>query len=177
MNSGVQNQQPGGKRSVPLLDAPRKNVIDFGGLPVQYHAPMAYPTEVDLHEHVVNSAGSGCLFTPSKTESRVEVELNSPCGHFNIWRPLHDRSTPISQRFVRYFPGAHTSTSDAAESATRTTAQPSQKARASYSEIDSWDSRISYSSADDEYYQNGRALPFIRGWGHGVLSKQNMFRK
>ncbi|KAJ2815210.1 hypothetical protein FBU31_007010, partial [Coemansia sp. 'formosensis'] len=39
-----------------------------------------------------------------------------------------------------------------------------------------WDSRISYSSADDEYYENGRLLPFIKSWNRGVLNTRNMFR-
>ncbi|KAI8324138.1 hypothetical protein GQ54DRAFT_316297 [Martensiomyces pterosporus] len=173
---------PSGRRELPLLDAPRESVIDFGGFPLEYHVPMMYPTEANLYEQTISAGNSVSLPTVGQTSIKAEVELNAPCGHFNIWRPLHDRSTPISQRLARFFPDSDPAAARGALA--KSTSQPAnpsdrapRQAGAHGVEADEWDSRISYSSADDEYYQNGRALPFIRGWEHGVLARRSVFRK
>ncbi|KAJ1884075.1 hypothetical protein LPJ66_010785, partial [Kickxella alabastrina] len=97
----------------------------------------------------------------SKVTAKVDVAL--PCGYFNIWRPLHDSSTQPADRLAHYLPFKFTS-GDA-------TADSSQQG------ICKWDSRISYSSADDEYYQNGLVLPFIKTWYNGTLYTKNVFCK
>ncbi|KAJ2245575.1 protein modification by small protein conjugation or removal [Coemansia sp. RSA 455] len=156
--SSSQNTSANELHSLPLLDCPRTSVTDFGGLTPRYHAPMYYPTEVSLYEPSVAGAGSsGGPSTKRLSAIRAEVDVPLPCGYFNFWRPLHDCTTPISSKLERYFPESTLS------SFTTATSQ--------------WDSRISYSSADDEYYENGRVLPFIKSWNRGVLSMRNIFRK
>ncbi|KAJ2885232.1 protein modification by small protein conjugation or removal [Coemansia aciculifera] len=161
--SSSQNTNANESHSLPLLDCPRASVTDFGGLTPRYHAPMYYPTEVSLYEPSVAAAAAGSSGGPSTkrlSAIRAEVNVPLPCGYFNFWRPLHDCTTPISSKLERYFPES------TLISSTTTTTTSSQ-----------WDSRISYSSADDEYYENGRALPFIKSWNRGVLSMRNIFRK
>ncbi|KAJ2011731.1 GET complex subunit get1, partial [Coemansia sp. S85] len=141
--------------ALPLLDSPRTSVTDFGGLTPRYHVPMYYPTEVNLYEpSVAVTSGSGGAGSRRSSAIKAEVNVPLPCGYFNFWRPLHDNATPICSKLERYFP----------ESAPTSTT------------LDQWDSRISYSSADDEYYENGRLLPFIKGWNRGVLHTRNIFR-
>ncbi|KAJ2490762.1 Kelch like member 30 [Coemansia sp. RSA 2050] len=153
--SSSQNANATEPHVLPLFDSPRASVTDFGGLTPRYHVPMYYPTEVSLYEPSValaSDSGGASSRRPSAIKAEVNVPL--PCGYFNFWRPLHDRTTPISSKLERYFP----------ESAP-TSATTGQ-----------WDSRISYSSADDEYYENGRLLPFIKGWSRGALNTRNVFR-
>ncbi|KAJ2747642.1 hypothetical protein GGI20_000291 [Coemansia sp. BCRC 34301] len=145
------------QRPLPLLDKPRESVTDFGGLIPRYHAPMYHPNEVSLYEpHVAVTSSPGVSATRRSSAVKAEVSVPLPCGYFNFWRPLHDRTTPISSRLERYFP----------EAVPRTATTAGQ-----------WDSRISYSSADDEYYENGLLLPFIKCWNRGVLNMCNVFRK
>ncbi|KAJ2786198.1 protein modification by small protein conjugation or removal [Coemansia javaensis] len=133
---------------------PRESPIDFGGLAPQYAAPMHYPTEVDLYEPSLRA--DGMLAPPGRGQltAKAEVEVHLPCGFFNIWRALHDRRTPVAPRLARFFATA-----------------PERQQQAT------WDSRISYSSVDDEYYENGLALPFIKSWDHGVLHQRGVIRK
>ncbi|KAJ1884129.1 hypothetical protein LPJ66_010760, partial [Kickxella alabastrina] len=93
----------------------------------------------------------------------AKVDVALPCGYFNIWRPLHDSSTRPADRLAHYLPFKFTSGDATADS--------------SQSGIRKWDSRISYSSADDEYYQNGLVLPFIKTWHNGTLYTKNVFCK
>ncbi|KAJ2891736.1 hypothetical protein IWW38_003495, partial [Coemansia aciculifera] len=147
------------QRTLPLLDKPRESVTDFGGLTPRYHAPMYHPNEVSLYEPSV-VAEDGRLATRRHSSTTARVSMPLPCGYFNFWRPLHDRSTPISSKMERYFP-------EPAHSTSATSAGDGGE----------WDSRISYSSADDEYYENGLLLPFIKSWNRGVLSMRSIFRK
>ncbi|KAJ2584799.1 hypothetical protein GGH95_000119 [Coemansia sp. RSA 1836] len=157
MSSTSQSARAEEPRALPLLDRPRESVTDFGGLTPRYHAPMYHPNEVSLYEPSVAIAdGSGGPAVQQQRAAKAEVSVPLPCGYFNFWRPLHDCTTPISNRLKRYFP----------ESALSNAAAASQ-----------WDSRISYSSADDEYYENGLLLPFIKGWNRGVLNMRSIFRK
>ncbi|KAJ2548027.1 Peptide-N(4)-(N-acetyl-beta- glucosaminyl)asparagine amidase [Coemansia sp. RSA 1933] len=150
-------------RIKPIFEMPLDNVIHFSTLKPQYNEPMHYPNEVDLYEPSIPksnnslSATDGAL-TENRGVVKREVEVHLPCGQFNIWRPIYDRNTPISSRLNRFLPRG-------------------QQTAASESEDGDWDSRISYSSSDDEYYMNGIALPFIKSWNHGMLSKINVFRK
>ncbi|KAJ2487984.1 protein modification by small protein conjugation or removal [Coemansia sp. RSA 2320] len=142
-------------RVLPLLDKPRASVIDFGGLTPRYYAPMHFPNEVCLYEPSVESLNNPARVTASQLAIKAEVDVPLPCGRFNIWRALHDRATPVSKRLQRYFP---------------------ESALGSGSDSQ-WDSRITYSSADDEYYENGLLLPLIKGWSRGMLHARNVFRK
>ncbi|KAJ1820246.1 hypothetical protein LPJ60_003313 [Coemansia sp. RSA 2675] len=153
--SSSQNANASEPPALPLLDSPRTSVTDFGGLTPRYHVPMYYPTEVNLYEpSVAATSGSGGAGSRRSSAIKAEVNIPLPCGYFNFWRPLHDNATPICSKLERYFP----------ESAPTSTT------------LDQWDSRISYSSADDEYYENGRLLPFIKAWSRGVLHTRNVFR-
>ncbi|KAJ2708628.1 protein modification by small protein conjugation or removal [Coemansia spiralis] len=153
--------------SSPELPAPlrqeRMNAIDFGDFTPQYFAPMHYPTEVDLYEpSLCASAAQAPPDAAGQPSFKAEVEVHLPCGYFNIWRPLHDRRAPVAARLAQFFAGAHALQSDG-----RPVDTPER----------AWDSRISYSSADDEYYENGHALPSIKGWDHGMMHSQALFRK
>ncbi|KAJ1958303.1 hypothetical protein EC988_000387 [Linderina pennispora] len=150
-------------RSCPPVDTKRNSLIDFGGLQPYYYMPIRYPTEVSLYEQTVSASNSVALPSSGQQTVRAQVDLPMPCGYFNVWRPLHDQSLPISPRLVNYFPG------EASQGAAPRLNKENSTAE--------WDSRISYSSADDEYYQNGRALPFIKGFAHGALSHGGVFRK
>ncbi|KAJ1665919.1 protein modification by small protein conjugation or removal [Coemansia sp. RSA 1813] len=145
-----------------IFEIPLKNAIEFGTLKPHYNEPMHYPNEVELYEpNIPKAKSSQSVATREWTENsgvvKREVEVHLPCGQFNIWRPLYDRKTPISSRLNRFLPHGQHIASQAAD--------------------EGWDSRISYSSADDEYYMNGIPLPFIKSWDHGMLSKLNVFRK
>ncbi|KAJ1885282.1 hypothetical protein LPJ81_006938, partial [Coemansia sp. IMI 209127] len=146
-----------------IFDTPLRSVVDFGILKPHYNEPMHYPNEVNLYEpNVPDSRGSepatGGKWAENPGVIKREVEVHLPCGQFNIWRPLYDRKTPISSRLNRFLPHG-------------------QGAATQEPDEEDWDSRISYSSADDEYYMNGIPLPFIKNWNHGMLSKINVFRK
>ncbi|KAJ2362388.1 protein modification by small protein conjugation or removal [Coemansia sp. RSA 2610] len=147
--------------TAPLLRRERDSAIDFGGLDPQYHPPMHYPTEVELYEPTLDT-GSIQRRSNEQETATVSAEVPLPCGHFNIWRPLHDRRVPVAARLARFFTGSAALQSDG-----RVVAPASS----------TWDSRISYSSADDEYFENGHALPLIKGWEHGMLASRNIFRK
>ncbi|KAJ2759877.1 Peptide-N(4)-(N-acetyl-beta- glucosaminyl)asparagine amidase, partial [Coemansia nantahalensis] len=141
----------------------RASAIDFGGLEPQYFAPMHYPTEVNLYEPSLSaSPAQAPRGGASERSFRAEVEVHLPCGHFNIWRPLHDRQAPVASRLGPFFAAAHSLQPDG-----RPVTAPGCE----------WDSRISYSSADDEYYENGHALPAIKGWDHGMMHSQALTRK
>ncbi|KAJ2855935.1 hypothetical protein GGI22_003967, partial [Coemansia erecta] len=146
-----------------IFDTPLKSVVDFGILMPRYNEPMHYPNEVNLYEpNVPNSQSpqpaTGREWAENASVVKREVEIHLPCGQFNIWRPLYDKRTPISSRLNRFLPHG-------------------QSAATQGPDEEDWDSRISYSSADDEYYMNGIPLPFIKNWNHGMLSKLNVFRK
>ncbi|KAJ2076804.1 hypothetical protein H4R24_005498 [Coemansia sp. RSA 988] len=145
-----------------FLRQERKSTIDFGGILPQYNPPMRYPTEVDLYEPSIRAADIPGRSVVAQPTVRAEVEVHLPCGHFNIWRPLHDRRVPVAPRLAKFFTGSGLLRQDGEVIA----ASPCL-----------WDSRISYSSADDEYYENGLALPFIKCWDHGTLFSRNIFRK
>ncbi|KAJ2162155.1 hypothetical protein GGF46_000897 [Coemansia sp. RSA 552] len=140
----------------------RSSSIDFGGLPPQYNFPMHYPTEVDLYEPALPHSDTPSLGSIGQPTTKVVTTVHLPIGYFNIWRPLHDRRAPVAPKLARFFTGTACLKQDGS-----VVAPPDS----------TWDSRISYSSADDEYYENGVALPFIKGWDHGVLSTRNIFRK
>ncbi|PIA16581.1 hypothetical protein COEREDRAFT_86963 [Coemansia reversa NRRL 1564] len=145
-----------------FLRQERKSTIDFGGILPQYNPPMYYPTEVDLYEPSVRAADIPERGDVGQPSVQAEVEVHLPCGHFNIWRPLHDRRVPVAPRLARFFTGSGLLRQDG-----QVIAAPASP----------WDSRISYSSADDEYYENGLLLPFIKCWDHGTLFSRNIFRK
>ncbi|KAJ1944223.1 hypothetical protein FBU59_002663, partial [Linderina macrospora] len=164
-NPGTLPREP---HTCPPVDTKRESVIDFGGLQPHYYTPMRYPTEVPLYEQTVSASNSVAVLSTEQRTVRAQVDLPMPCGYFNVWRPLHDQSLPVSPRLVRYFPGeASKGVPELAPAA----------GSSSTREAVEWDSRISYSSSDDEYYQNGRALPFIKGFTHGALSHGGVFRK
>ncbi|KAJ2828756.1 protein modification by small protein conjugation or removal [Coemansia erecta] len=148
--------------SVPLLQQKRESIIDFGGLGPHYSAPMYYPTEVELYEPSVGTLSTSQRKGNRQATETVQMEVPVACGYFNIWRALHDRRTPVASRLARFFAGS-------------AAMQHNGRVVAPHNSI--WDSRILYSSADDEYYENGHALPFIKGWDHGMLSAQSLFRK
>ncbi|KAJ2612449.1 protein modification by small protein conjugation or removal [Coemansia sp. RSA 1365] len=145
-----------------FLRQERKSTIDFGGILPQYNSPMCYPTEVDLYEPSVRAADIPRRDEVGQPSVQAKVEVHLPCGYFNIWRPLHDRRVPVAPRLARFFTGSGLLRQDG-----QVIAAPASP----------WDSRISYSSADDEYYENGLALPFIKCWDHGALLSRNIFRK
>ncbi|KAI9506097.1 hypothetical protein GGI25_003792 [Coemansia spiralis] len=159
-----------GHRIPPLFEIPYKDTISFGPFAPHYHQPMHFPNEVELYEPDIAGTKASAAATATAVTSAAdrswtrnttvvkrEVEVHLPCGFFNIWRPLYDCNAPISARLRRYLPEGQASAKESARG--------------------SWDSRISYSSADDEYYINGVPLPFIKHWSHGLLSGLNVFRK
>ncbi|KAJ2601434.1 protein modification by small protein conjugation or removal [Coemansia sp. RSA 1804] len=123
---------------------------------------MHYPNEVELYEPSIpkienpqsaaDRAGSG-----KRGVVKREVEIHLPCGYFNVWKALYQSGAPVSSSLTRFLHNTR-----------HIEAQPAE---------DEWDSRISYSSADDEYYMNGIPLPFIKAWNRGMLAKINVFRK
>ncbi|KAJ2367115.1 hypothetical protein IW150_005753, partial [Coemansia sp. RSA 2607] len=143
----------------------RASTVDFGRLRPQYHAPMLFPNEVELYEPTVRlgdgrAAAAATAGVGARTvQAHVDVAL--PCGYFNVWRPLHPRHTAVSERLQRYM--------------VQTTAAAAEDDDADGQ--GAWSSRVSYSAADDEYYQNGVALPFVKGWQRGALHAHNVFRK
>ncbi|KAI9473185.1 protein modification by small protein conjugation or removal [Coemansia sp. RSA 989] len=147
--------------SAPLLRQERTSVIDFGELTPQYHAPMHYPTEVDLYEPLLDVRNVPQHRHAGQKSTRVETDVPLACGYFNIWRPLYDRRVPVAQRLARFFTGSAALQKDGRVVTPEAT----------------WDNRISYSSADDDYYENGHALPVIKGWNHGMLTTKGIFRK
>lgn len=161
MSNSTEQFQP-----VPLLDIPRKDVVDFGGLDLTCYPQMMYPNEVRLYEptidHLPSPSQRGTGSSSISMEKSISVPL--PCGHFNIWRPLHDKRTPISQRFSNFF------------SDSPSLSEPPSNG-SSDDNTSKWDSRVSYSSVDDEYYENGMLLPYIKQWLHGTLFAQNVFHK
>ncbi|KAJ1647080.1 protein modification by small protein conjugation or removal [Coemansia asiatica] len=142
----------------------RSTVVDFGDLVPQYHVPMMFPNEVELYEPSLklpdNETARNVRERGSLTvQALVDVAL--PCGYFNIWRPLHHCQAPFSDRLLRYIPK-----NDKAKQDTSLISQGMP-----------WHSRVSYSSADDEYFQNGVALPYIKGWQNGTVHAKRVFRK
>ncbi|KAJ2286785.1 Peptide-N(4)-(N-acetyl-beta- glucosaminyl)asparagine amidase [Coemansia sp. RSA 355] len=159
----MSNQTPDNSEpTLPLLRQERENVVDFGGLCPLYYAPMHYPTEVELYEPSFDPHSAALHENSRQPAATVKVQVPLPCGHFNIWRPLHDRRAPVAARLARFFVGS-------------AALQPDGRVVAPNNST--WDSRISYSSADDEYYENGHVLPVINGWRHGTLAARSLFRK
>ncbi|KAJ2786724.1 protein modification by small protein conjugation or removal [Coemansia interrupta] len=142
----------------------RTTTVDFGELRPQYHAPMMFPNEVELYEPTLRLAadGGGAAAADGVRTVQTQVDVALPCGYFNIWRPLHPRQAAISGRMQRFMVGAEAAAAAAGDSAGGPAA---------------WTSRVSYSSADDEYFQNGVALAFVKGWQRGALHAHNVFRK
>ncbi|KAJ1723409.1 hypothetical protein LPJ53_002219 [Coemansia erecta] len=146
----------------------RATTVDFGELRPQYHAPMMFPNEVELYEPTLQLADGGprpaAAAAPSAGAAgsvrtvQTQVDVALPCGYFNVWRPLHERRTAICARLQRFMVGAAAAAGDAGTPG-------------------AWSSRVSYSSADDEYFQNGVALAFVKGWQRGALHARNVFRK
>ncbi|KAJ1734722.1 Peptide-N(4)-(N-acetyl-beta- glucosaminyl)asparagine amidase [Coemansia biformis] len=160
---GQDGDAPSAHRLPALLRQERASAIDFGDLAPEYHAPMHYPTEVDLYEPSLSASDMPTPQGAGQQTLKAEVEVHLPCGYFNIWRRLHDRRAPVAPRLARFFVGS---------------AAPLQHdGRPAVAPENAWDSRISYSSADDEYYENGHALPSIKGWDHGMMCSRGLFRK
>ncbi|KAJ2718848.1 hypothetical protein GGI07_005559 [Coemansia sp. Benny D115] len=168
MNSSSNDCNELPHKASEIFDVPRDTLQSFGRLVPQYRPKMHYPNEVDLYEPTVATPDTSKVFRKPNTPTvRSHVDVDLPCGHFNVWRPLHNQTTAqISTRLLHFFPEAP---------ATR-----EKNSSGDMPPFDSsvpWHSRVSYSSADDEYFQNALALPYIKGWDSGCVHQQNVFRK